>query len=230
MAQHISDNQRHTLLAVKKAYKENNTDAIARFEAQAGLPPKINIVLQEAYEKVGDTPLETPSLEISSDDFENNDEFILALSKKVEKETGINEREFSIAEYTSFMMKCFHKVNGFFYLNGDGKTTPLTENGKQPSLSDGMAIKKLLNEKTEKLSKIPSFEPDVDDIDEYTGAIDEIVKESEAKMLKLALKISGISSKGLTDWEKSLLVHTMLSYAIKGMEQATISSGFGRSL
>ena len=230
MAQQITENLKQTLLAVKKAFKDNDEEAISKFEALAGLPPKMNHVLLEAYEKLGDTPLETPSLEIKSEDFKDNDEFVLALSAKVTAETGISDKDYSIADYTGFMMKCFNKVNGFFYLNGDAKTTPRTENARLPSLTDGMEIKKLLNEKTEKLNAIQQFDPDTDDIEEYTANIDAIVKESQDKMLKLALKVSGINRKGLTEWEKSLLINSMISYAIKGMEQATIQSGFGRSL
>lgn len=225
MAKQISVEAKKSLTFIKKAYLDGDKEVIEKIEAIVGLPVQLTGTLLEAYEALGDTPLKVPALEMQESDFADQDEFIFTLAEKVSVATGIKGDEYSIKDFTSFMMKCYKKVNSFTYENGDAKSTPLTENAKLPNFSDLKAIRKILNETQSRLQSLGDFDADIGDAQEYIEAITIINKEGEKKMNTLAYKITGIKAKGLSEWEKSLLRTNLIAHASN-----SLSSGFGRSL
>ena len=225
MAKQISKELKQSLKFVKKAYEDNDTEVINKIENIAGIPIQFTGKLLEAYDKIGETPLETPELELNKDDFDNHQDFIFDLGDKVAKLTEVDESEYSIQEFSSFIIKCYKKVNDFFYDNGDAKTTPLTENAKLPTFSSLKAIRKIMDDKQARLIALGEYDEDTGDIEEYVEAIKIINEESDKKLLTLTYKITGIKAKGLTEWEKSLLMTNIVVHSTNSM-----SSGFGRSL
>lgn len=225
MAKQISEEAKKSLNFIKKAYQDGDDDVIGKIEAIVGLPVKLTGDLLEAYEALGDTPLQVPSLEMKEEDFSDKDEFIFTLADKVGSTTGVKDSDYSIEEYTSFMMKCYKKVNSFLYENGDAKTTPLTENAKLPTFSDLKAIRTIISDTQSRLQDLGDYDSDIGDAAEYIDAINIINKEGEKKMIALAYRVTGVKAKGLTDWEKALLRTNLVAHATNGL-----SSGFGRSL
>ena len=221
MAEKITKEAKAALKFIKKAYEEGNEQIIDKVEALAGIPVKLSGKLLEVYDKIGDTPLETPELLLDKDDFEDSGDFLTELAKRIEKSFGVKESEFPADEFISFLMYSHAKVNNFTYSDGTSKTTPLTENSSFMTLSVVNEVKKTITDATDATQKtLNGFDEDIDDSDELTDTLKEIEKGFQDKLLKLAYKSTGVKAKGLTEWEKKLLKNTLISSATDSIQRS----------
>lgn len=191
----LTTQNQDTLRKIKSAYESNDTSIIEKVNAIFGDPNPLTGVLLDKHNELGDTPIAEPKLyEILT-----QGDGIFAFAKEIEKRLKVKADEFEIMEFASFINLCKDKVTSFTDFDGMYKSTPLTENCALPNFTQLEELGGVSAVISELVIKIRNGD----------NSLMKDFEKAQAKRLRTVLKISSIKAKGLSDWEKQLLVEKL---------------------
>lgn len=201
-----------TLRKIKIAYETNNTQIIKQVNAIFGEPNPLTGTLLEKYGELGNTPLEEPEL------FKvlTEGEGVFAFSKALSKKLGLKATEFDVGDFASFVNMCKNKITSYRNEDGTFKSTPLTENAKMPNFDQLETLSEVSQDLQNKATTLINEGGD-EAMEQFTAA--------DKKLTDTVFKIAGLSRKGMSEWEKTLVRENMISYTTNAL-----NTMLGRSL
>jgi len=178
----MSENRTEVILAVAKAYEDENTALINKIEnIVIKKKPTLPKELQEVLDKIGNTPLDEPEIFNAK-----------SVHKTIRVVMGdLNIDDFSAADVSNLTKEAYIKVSSIVDDDGYYKTTPAIDKVKLPKTTE---IEQLVD-----CAKLH--------VDEATDP-DKAQQEIENKIFEIA----GVDKNTLTDWEKEVVTTMTYSY------------------
>lgn len=202
------------LLKIKQAYKNNKIEIVEQIRSILAEGKSRDAFfekypeLQEAFEAVGNNPIESPDLYVAEADFVLS-EYVEVVEKGVE----ISLENYDLEDALNFAGLVWTKVNSFRDATGHIKSTANTEHAKMPNTKNLVKLSEIEKTKREAFAKTQTgYDPDVDDFQEYADELKNLDEHFDSLILAAVLEITGIDGDTLTNWEERLLVADVKAY------------------